>query len=97
MNRRPGTDLIVIRAVVIHRYSFSIPYPYDFHCTSMDEVTQTLKDLFDIWPLCMRLCVRETVDKKNNESSSKNALGKFETKKNNNVGWHIDLGSPCDQ
>lgn len=42
LSRGSGSVLIVISAVVIHKESFSILYPYEFHWTSMDEVLETL-------------------------------------------------------
>lgn len=33
-----GSDLIFIKAVIIQKDSFTIPYPYEIHWTSINEV-----------------------------------------------------------
>lgn len=45
LNRVSGADLIGMRAVVIHKDTFLISYPYEFHRTFLYEVSLTLADV----------------------------------------------------
>lgn len=44
LNRRSVSELIVRNVVIIQKDSFFVPYPNGFHCISMDEVPETLRD-----------------------------------------------------
>lgn len=71
LNGASGTGLTVIRAVVVHKDKFSIPYSYEFHRISMDEVLETLRNMskydFFVWaPQAMKADAN-----KSNECSSK--------------------------
>lgn len=45
LNRRPGTESIVIIAALIHEDGIQLPYPYKFLCTSIDEAPEILEDV----------------------------------------------------
>lgn len=45
LNRALGSDVKLINAVLILKRKFSIPYPYYFHCTSIDDVQKTLPEM----------------------------------------------------
>lgn len=41
LDRGPGSELIFLKEVINHINGFTNSYPFDFHCTSMDEVPET--------------------------------------------------------
>lgn len=45
LNRGLGFESIVIKAMVIPKDSFSIPYSHEFHSTSKEKVLETLEDV----------------------------------------------------
>lgn len=45
LNHGYAFDLTVIKAVVIQKNSFPIIYLYEFHCTSTDDILETLGDV----------------------------------------------------
>lgn len=47
LNHGSDSEPIIITAVVIHEYSFLIPYSFEVPCASMDEDPKTLGDLSD--------------------------------------------------
>lgn len=45
LNCECGANLIVITATAIQKKYFPVQYPYVLHCTSMDDVRETLEDV----------------------------------------------------
>lgn len=45
LNCGSGSGLIVMIAVNIQKVSYTIPYSYQFHCTSLYGIPETLRDV----------------------------------------------------
>lgn len=77
VNRWPGSNLIFRKAVEIHKGSFHIPYPYEFYCTAMGEVPETLADVykyfFYVWcSQTMNMIVTKSCESSSKKESDQN-------------------------
>lgn len=46
LTRRHGASLIATKVIVVHLNSFLLPYRYEIQCNSLDEVPQTLAEVY---------------------------------------------------
>lgn len=73
LKRLSSSDLSVLKAAVIHKDSFSIPYIYRFRWISIYEVKETLADVSKFELYVWDLQVMKVIENKSNESASNNS------------------------
>lgn len=76
LNRWSSSDIIVIKAALIHKDRFPIPYSYELRSSSMEEVSETLGYVFKYGIFVWDSRAMKVIEDKNNESSSNNTSEK---------------------
>lgn len=74
LNRGSGSDVIVVKAVVIQKKSFTMRYPYELHCSSTEDVPETLPDVSKYGFYAWHIQAMKLIGNKSNESFSKDIL-----------------------
>lgn len=86
LNLWSGSELIGMKAVTIWEDSFPVRYPYEFHCSSMDEVSEKLRKTC---PYCFDVRdshAMKAIENQKNGYLSKNTSEQYR-KEAERLGW----------